>query len=166
MVLMFAPESPGFLYSHNRWEELRNTMNFIAWVNGAPEFNHSFDRESINALMLETRQTASFVDVFTHLSTIKNLAVISVNFGVTMFSMYFTLFYTKYLRGSIFENTLMLGIATVLSSLVISHLLRRFMLSTLLSFFHGLNAALAMVLLVYYEDPDIIPFLVFALSFS
>ena len=139
-------------------------MRFIARVNGAPEFNHSFDREAITTLQLETKQTASFVDIFTHMNTIRNLVIVSVNFGAVLFSVYFTLFYTKYLRGNIFENTLMLGTAATTSSLIMPYLMRKYELSTLLMCFHGLNGAIAMAILVFYEEMDWIPILVFFIA--
>lgn len=44
----FLPESPKYLHSQGKWDELRVSMNVIAKVNRAPPLSASFDREKIN----------------------------------------------------------------------------------------------------------------------
>ena len=45
VAVVFAPESPKFLYASKRWDELHKTLNYIAKFNGAKEWDGKFDEE-------------------------------------------------------------------------------------------------------------------------
>ena len=45
MAVLFSPESPKFLHTARRWEELHSILKYISHFNGAEEWNGKFDEE-------------------------------------------------------------------------------------------------------------------------
>ena len=124
--MLFAPESPRYLYAKKDWKNLRKVIRTIAKVNGS-NMSHSYvideevklltsskkqrQRKAIEEqeteVDLSTGQSEFSVVTALKDSTIFiNFIVVLVCFSVVSFNYYMISFYLKYVGGNIFINTL------------------------------------------------------------
>ena len=126
ILLLFAPESPRYLYAKKDWKNLRKVIRIIAKVNGS-NMSHSYaideevkfftnSKKQTERKAIEEQETdidmstgQSEFSVITALkdSTIlTNFIVVLICFSVVSFNYYMISFYLKYVGGNIFINTL------------------------------------------------------------
>ena len=124
--MLFAPESPRYLYAKKDWKNLRKVIRTIAKVNGS-NMNHSYAiDEEVKFLTNSKKQTerkaieeqetdidmSTAQDEFSIVTALKdptiliNFIVVLVCFSVVSFNYYMISFYLKYVGGNIFINTL------------------------------------------------------------
>ena len=124
--MLFAPESPRYLYAKKDWKNLRKVIRTIAKVNGS-NMNHSYAiDEEVKFLTNSKKQTerkaieeqetdidmSTAQDEFSVVTALKdptifiNFIVVLVCFSVVSFNYYMISFYLKYVGGNIFINTL------------------------------------------------------------
>jgi MFS family permease len=109
-----APESPQFLYTKKRWEELHSSFSKISRINNKEWSGFKFDREELR--MHEFNIKSSCSSMISDRKTFKNLMIMIINWSSCSFSYYLLSYYTKYFKGTIYSNTALLGLADILAT--------------------------------------------------
>ena len=124
--MLFAPESPRYLYAKKDWKNLRKVIKTIAKVNGS-NMSHSYaideevkllanskkqrERKAIEEqetdIDMSTGQSEfSVITALKDSTILTNFIVVLICFSVVSFNYYMISFYLKYVGGNIFINTL------------------------------------------------------------
>ena len=85
-VVFLSPESPKFLYASKRWEELHQTLDYIAKFNNAEEWKGKFDEEVHSNHHNE--EQLGFIEILKNPRIRLNLLIMSINWAWWSFSFY------------------------------------------------------------------------------
>ena len=109
------PESPHFLYAQKRWDSLRKVFNQISKVNNANQENLRFkaEIEDNNGIV---EQTIPILEALRNRIYLKNLLIMVINWSVWSVSFHLLTFSVGHLKGSIYINSLALGVADILAN--------------------------------------------------
>ena len=115
LILLRTPESPHFLYTQKRWDELRNVFNKISSVNKSNHHNLKFRMELMN-INDESDQAVSLFDALKDSVYLKNIIIMVINWSVWSVSFHLLTFWVGHFSGNIYMNSLVLGIADIFSN--------------------------------------------------
>ena len=113
-----APESPKYLYSYNKWDELHEAFEYISNRNNAWWGNYKFDAQ-LNPADTTTEKENNCMDALKDRVTLKNLLIMIFLWSTWSFCDYTILFYCQYFKGSMFVNTAAIGVADMVSAFII-----------------------------------------------
>ncbi|CAI2365215.1 unnamed protein product [Moneuplotes crassus] len=111
-----APESPKFLYTQKRWNELREAINSIAYTNGVKMKEIKFTSELCYDEQEET-EVISMREAIKDKVYFKNLLIMTLNWSVCSVCFYVISYYSNDFPGSMFVNVLCMQIADFFSGL-------------------------------------------------
>ena len=115
------PESPRYLYSKNKYNELDDTMKYIARINGV-DYRISSKEEILKNLDsshndVPEENEYSILDDLRKPRNIANLLIMMLGLSIVSSCDYMLMAYIKYLGGNIFINNIFLGVSTISSCL-------------------------------------------------
>lgn len=109
-----VPESPRFLYIQERWEELHEAFDTIAYSNGVATPKLKF-RKELYEDETEPLKVISMMEALKDYTYFKNLFIMTLNWSVCSLSFYVISYYANDFPGSMFINVLFMMIADLIS---------------------------------------------------
>jgi len=137
IVIWFIPESPKFLKEQNEAESKEGQQT-----------NMMFYRNNNDTLSQEMDESKTFWQMLKEGNNLKNLLIIIWWWSFTSSSYYLVSFFIKYFKGSIYINSFLFGIASLIGVTLFSILInyistkRLFILSFLMTFIGSLGFTL------------------------
>ena len=114
--VVFAPESPKFLFASKRWNELHKTLNYIAKFNGVEEWNGKFDEE--NHIEHHSEEQLGFFEILKITSIRTNLLIMALNWSCWSCCFYIVAYSMNKFKGNVYANGLMFGLADLTGGLM------------------------------------------------
>lgn len=119
IIMLFAPESPKFLYEKKRWKELHQILQDMAKINKVKKPELKFEEE-VNPSSEHENKSQGLVSMLssngkngdTTLRT--NLIVMIILWSTCSLAFYIVSFYLTEFPGSIFTNGILMGLADLL----------------------------------------------------
>ena len=138
------PESPRFLYSKRKFEEVHKALAFIARINRAQPWHQKFAIESDEHSDVDSdaAPTINMVDAFKDNTYRSNLIIMAINWIVWSLSFHVIGYYIGEFPGSTFVNASIIVLADVLSCSLIKPYVN------LIGVKHGFSAAYACVIVI------------------
>ena len=115
ITILFFPESPKFLHTNKRWDELHDALNFIAKFNGAKEWNGKFKDEIIHKN--DTKEELGFIDIMKNPKIRLNLIVMAINWTCASFSFHMIGYSMNKFKGNVIFHALIFGCADLMGIL-------------------------------------------------
>ena len=115
IVVIKAPESPKFLYSKQRWNDLHEALLEISKFNKSPEWKHKFKIE-LNRFEEPSTDTISMIEALKDSVYRKNLCIMSINWIVWSSCVHLINFYVGKFPGNIYLNGAIIAFADIFSS--------------------------------------------------
>lgn len=112
------PESPRFLYSQGRFDELHRVIAYIAKINGVHEWNYRFTAEIDENHEDFNSQEVSLLTALKDSRYRNNLMIMTVNWIVCSLSFYIVNFYTGEFPGNMYINAGVMVIADLMTWVV------------------------------------------------
>ena len=142
----YWPESPKFLYSQRRFDELHESLSYIAEVNKAEPWNKKFTIECTTEYSESgsdlTSTEISMIDAIKDSIYRSNLIIMAFNWCVCSLSFYVINFYISDFPGSTFVNWFILIISDVISTIVTLPAMK------LIGLNHGFSCSYAIVIVL------------------
>ena len=115
ITILFFPESPKFLHTNKRWDELHDALNFIAKFNGAKEWNGKFKDEIIHKN--DTKEELGFIDIMKNPKIRLNLIVMAINWTCASFSFHMIGYSMNKFKWNVIFHALIFGCADLMGIL-------------------------------------------------
>lgn len=178
-VTWFAPESPQFLLSKRRFDDLEKSLSVVAKFNGC--YDEELIKEIVEDLKLQnqiTTQIDDWNDQFSDSNSMSlwknktnrhNLLATCYLWASSGFIGYLIAYYSKYFKGSVFVNFTMSGLSDALSMIYAAFLTSRFSLQTSILIFYILLIILSILMTVALDQCSeemallLVPFFVLAI---
>lgn len=120
VVMMFVHETPSYLYSVKKWDELHEYFDTIAAINQGNKLEMKFDKEAEekgkNVENVKVSLKGLLCDDRTRL---RNLLLMVLNWCVCSFCFYVLGFFVKYFKGSMYTNGTMMGLADLIAAIIV-----------------------------------------------
>ena len=104
-----APESPRFLFTQQKWDELHEALETIAYSNGVKLEKELRFRSEIMVLEDDAEEVISMKEALKDRVYLKNLLIMTFNWSVVSLSFYVISYYSNDLPGSMFMNCLFMN---------------------------------------------------------
>jgi len=106
-ILYKIPESPHFLYSKSKFDELHACFDNYSDLNHAQKLTIKFDREITHAE--PNKKEGSMKEFIAEKTRVVNLIIMVLNWSVCSFSYYVIGFFVKNFKGNMYTNAITMG---------------------------------------------------------
>ena len=150
--VLLIPESPHFLYSKWKFEELRECFNNYSKFNNGLMINSDIKFSKEMNTKQNVVEDSSFRALISDKSRLVNLLAMAFIWCSCSFCFYFIGYFVKYLEGDMYTNTIMMGVADLYAALLTQ--VAQSYLSTKKGFFYSF-IFVAMVTVIYFQINEI-----------
>ena len=129
ILLVFIPESPCFLYEKGRYEKARKSLTTVARYNGVVLSPFKFDVEGASptsSMVNQEKAKGSLKQLVGNKTLLKNLIILSIQMVCCSFNFYMFGFLMKYIKGSVYINTISGAIADIIATIASGFLYTKF----------------------------------------